>query len=161
MADFIFNRALGRAVEWYNNVKSNTPANSALVIMVLATSGLESDAVLKDKDTFADIVSGTTNEVTNAGYARIVLTDVELAAYAPDDTNDRTDLDIPDPVWGSGGTGPAAGDGWSRIVVGYDSDTTGGTDANIIPISSHDYVITPDGSQLNATVPAAGFFRAQ
>lgn len=159
MADFIFNRALGRAAEWYNNVKSNSPANSAIVVMVLATSGLESDATLKDKDTFADILSGTTNEVTNTNYARIVLTDAELSAYAPDDTNDRVDLDVPDLVWGP--PGPAAGDGWSKVVFGYDSDTSGGTDANIIPISAHDYVSTPDGSNLTANVPAAGFYRAQ
>lgn len=156
MADFVFNVAKGRVAELANRVKSNDPANSALVVVVLATSGLESDATLMDKDTLADVVSGTTNEVTNTNYARIVLTDADLSAIAADDTNDRMDIDIPDPAW----TSVAAGDGWSKILICYDSDTTGGTDANIIPLTCHDFVVTPDGSNITAQVPAAGFYRA-
>lgn len=71
MAGFSFNVALGREVELYNRVDSNDPANSAFIGMVLADSGLETDAVLKDFDTFAAILAGTTNEVTNSGYARV------------------------------------------------------------------------------------------
>ena len=156
MADFVFNIAKGRVAEFANRVKSNDPANSALVVVVLATSGLESDATLLDKDTLADVVSGTTNEVTNTNYARIVLTDADLSAIAADDTNDRMDIDIPDPAW----TSVAAGDGWSKILICYDSDTTSGTDANIIPLTCHDFVVTPDGSNITAQVPAAGFYRA-
>lgn len=157
MANFVFNIAAGRGIEFYNRVKSNDPANSALIIMVLATAGLESDSVLKDKDSFADIVAGTTNEVTNTNYARKVLTDVELAALpAPDDANDRYDVDMPDQEW----VGVAAGDGWSKLIVGYDPDTTGGTDAAIIPIAAYDFVFTPDGSNIQAVIDAAGFLRA-
>jgi hypothetical protein len=43
-------------------------------------------------------------------------------------------------------------------VIGYDSDTTAGTDANIIPLTCHDFVITPDGSTVTALV--TNFFRA-
>lgn len=157
MADFVFNIAKGRVVELYNRVDSNDPANSALVIAVLATSGLETDAVLKDKDTLADVLSGTTNEVTNTNYARKVLTDTDLAAFAPDDTNDRTDVDIPDLVWTPG---PAAGDGWSKLLICYDGDTTAGTDSNIIPLCAYDCSVTPDGSIIQATISASGFFRA-
>ena len=156
MADFVFNIAKGRVAEFYNRVDSNDPANSALVIAVLATAGLESDAVLKDFDTLSAVVAGTTNEVTNTGYARKVLTDTDLAALAVDDTNDRIDLDIPDQTW----TAVAAGDGWSKLIVCYDSDTTGGTDANIIPLTAHDFVVTPDGSDITAVIATAGFFRA-
>jgi len=158
MADFVFNIAKGRVVEFYNRVENNDPANSALVIMVLATAGIETDAVLMDVDTLAAVYAGATNEVTNTNYARKVLTDVELAALpAPDDTNNRYDIDIPDLLWTPG---PLTGDGWSKIVVGYDADTVGGTDANIIPLTAHDFVIVPDGSEIQATINAAGFFRA-
>ena len=95
MADFTFNVALGREVELYNRVDSNDPANSALIMMVLAGTGLETDAVLKDKDDFSALVSGTTNEVTNGSYARKTLTDANLAAYTVDDTNDRIVLVLP------------------------------------------------------------------
>ena len=156
MADFVFNIAKGRVAELYNRVALNDPANAALVILVLATTGVETDATLKDVDTVTALVAGTTNEVTNSGYARKTLTDADIAAFAPDDTNDRVDLDIPDQTW----TAVAAGDGWNDLVVTYDSDTTGGTDANIVPLTQHDFVVTPDGSDITAQIAAAGFFRA-
>ena len=156
MADQVFNIALGRVAELYNRVDLNDPANAALIIVVLATSGIETDAVLKDKDDLAAVVAGTTNEVTNTNYARKVLTDTDIVAFAPDDTNDRVDLDIPDQTW----TAVAAGDGWNDLLVCYDSDTTGGTDANIVPLTMHDFVVTPDGSDITAQIAAAGFYRA-
>lgn len=156
MADFVYNIAKGRVAELYNRVDLNDPANSALIIAVLATAGIESDATLKDLDDFTALVAGTTNYVTNAGYARKVLTDADIVAFAPDDANDRVDLDIPDQTW----TAVAAGDGWNDIVIGYDNDTTAGTDANIAPLTQHDFVVTPDGSDIIAQIAAAGFFRA-
>lgn len=158
MADIVCNIALGRVVELYNRVDSNDPANSALIVALLATTGLEADSVLKDKDTFADLVSGTTNESTNTGYARKTLTDSDLSAWAPDDANDRVDLDIPDQTWtgvANDGTG-----GISKLAVCYDNDTTAGTDANIVPMTIHDFAITPDGSDITAVIDPAGFFRA-
>lgn len=156
MANFVFNIALGRIVEFYHRVDNNDPANSAFIIAILATSGIESDATLKDKDDFSALVSGATNEVTNSGYARKTLTDSDLTAWAPDDANDRVDLDIPDQTW----TAVAAGDGWNDLVIGYDSDTSGGTDSGIVPCTQHDFVVVPDGSDIIAQVAAAGFFRA-
>ena len=156
MGNFIYNISLGRAAELYNRVDLNDPANSAIIIAVLAQTGIESDATLKDKDDLAAIVSGTTNEVTNTNYARKVLTDTSLAAFAPDDTNDRVDLDIPDQTW----TAVASGDNWSDIVICYDSDTTGGTDANIVPMTHHDFSLVPDGSDITAQIAATGFYRA-
>lgn len=156
MADQVFNIAKGRVAELYNRVDSNDPANSALVVVILATAGIEADATLRDVDTLAALVAGTTNEVTNSGYARKVLTDADLVAFAPDDTNDRVDLDIPDQTW----TAVAAGDGWNDFVVCYDNDTTTGTDSNIVPLTMHDFVVTPDGSDITAQIAAAGFFRA-
>ena len=156
MANFVFNIAKGRVAELYNRVKSNDGANSALIVLVLATSGLESDATLIDKDDVSALVAGATNEVTNSGYARKTLTDADLAALSPDDTNDRMDCDIPDQTWSA----VAAGDGWSKLVIAYDPDTTAGTDSSLIPLTAHDFVVTPDGSDIVAQINAAGFFRA-
>ena len=156
MADFVFNISKGRVAELYNRVDLNDPANSALIILVLATAGIEADATLRDVDTVSALVAGTTNEVTNSGYGRKTLTDADIVAFAPDDANDRVDLDIPDQTW----TAVAAGDGFNDFVVSYDSDTTGGTDANIVPLTQHDFVVVPDGSDITAQVAAAGFYRA-
>lgn len=158
MSDFVFNVSKGRVAELYNRVDTNDPANSALIIALIASTGVESDAVLKDKDDFAALVSGTTDFATNTGAGRKTLTDADLTAFAPDDTNDRVDLDIPDQTWtavANDGTGAI-----SDVVIGYDSDTTGGTDANIVPLTLHDFAVTPDGSDITMVVATAGFFRA-
>jgi len=157
MTNFIFNISLGRAAEFYNRIDTNDPAASELVIMLLAASGVESDVTLKRLDTFAAVVAGATNEATNTGYAKKVLTDADLVAFAPDDVNDRVDLDIPDQTWAgvaNDGTG-AIGD----LVIGYDP-VGSQTMTDIIPISQHDFSVTPDGSDITAQVAAAGFYRA-
>ena len=155
MADFVFNIAKGRVAEFYNRVKSNDPANSALIIVVIDASG-DTDATMRDRDDLAALLGGTANEVTNTNYARKVLTDADLAALSIDDTNDRIDLDIPDQTWAA----VAAGTAWTDVLVCYDPDTTGGTDSAIIPLTCHDFPMTPDGSDITAQVASAGFFRA-
>jgi len=154
VSDFTFNVGLGREVELYNRVDSNDPANSAFMLMVLAAAGLESDAILKDYDTFAAILAGTTNEVTNTGYARKTLTDTDLSAYTVDDINNRIVLSIATQTFAT----ISAGDSWSKLVIGYDADTTGGTDADIIPITAHDLRISglpvvPNGSDILVSLP--------
>ena len=155
MADQVFNIALGRIAELYNRVDLNDPANAVLTIVVVVST--DTDATIKDLDTLALVLAeALTAEVTNTNYARIELVDTDLAAFAPDDTNDRVDLDIADQTW----TAVAAGDNWTDLMICYDSDSTGGTDANIVPLAWYDFVITPDGSDITAVINAAGFFRA-
>lgn len=145
MANIVFNIAKGRVVELYNRVKSNDPTNSALILVPIETSGLESDATLIDKDDLAAVLSGTTNEQTTMG--RKTLTDADLAALpAPDDGNDRYDVSLPTTTW-TGATGNAI----SKILVCYDSDTTGGTDSSILPLTLFDFAVTPDGSDTQMT----------
>lgn len=152
MANLTFNIAKGRAIELYARVKSNDPTNSALILVPIETAGLEADATLIDADTLTALLAGTTNEQTTMG--RKVLTDVDLAALpAPDDVNDRYDISLPTVTWTA-----ATGNAISKIAVCYDSDTTAGTDANIIPLTLFDFVVTPDGSDVQMT--GGVFFRA-
>lgn len=152
MSNIVFNIAKGRVVEYYNRVKSNDPANSAIILVPIETAGLETDAVLIDKDDLAAVLSGATNEQTTMG--RKTLTDADLAALpAPDDVNDRFDVSLPTTTWVA-----ATGNAISKILVAYDSDTTGGTDSNIIPLTMFDAAITPDGSDVQLTTGV--FFRA-
>ena len=156
MADLVFNIAKGRVAELYNRVDSNDPANSVLLVIAL-NAGAATDATLLDYDTMAAI-EGDANaaEVTNSGYARKTLTDADLVAFAPDDTNDRVDLDIPDQTWTSVGAGSA----WTDLIVAYDNDSTSGTDSSVVPLTLHDFAITPSGSDITVQINAAGFFRA-
>lgn len=152
MANIVFNIAKGRVAELYDRVKLNDPANCALILVPIETSGLEADSVLIDVDTLTALVAGTTNEQTTMG--RKVLTDAELAAVpAPDDTNDRNERSLPTVTWSA-----ASGNAISKIAVCYDSDTTGGTDSNIVPLTLFDFAQTPSGADIQMT--GGTFFRA-
>ena len=160
MGDIVFNIAKGQGVELYRRVKSSDPTDSAFVIVLLASTGLVSDATLKDYDTLAAVLAGASNEATNTGYARIVLDDSDLAALpAPDDTNDRYNIDLRDfsfTAVDNDGTGEIG-----KLLVCYDSDTANGNDSNIVPLTAHDWVVTPDGNNLNAVIDTLGFFGAE
>lgn len=152
MANIVCNIAKGRVVEYYNRVKNNDPANSALILVPLETTGLQSDATLIDMDDLAAVLAGATNEQTTMG--RKTLTDAELASLpAADDTNDRYDISLPTVTWTA-----ATGNAISKILVCYDADTTAGTDSAIVPLCMFDFAVTPDGSDVQMT--AGVFFRA-
>jgi hypothetical protein len=144
MANIVFNRALGM-VAYYASLPA---ANDALVLVPLEAAGLETDAVLRDKDDMAAVVAGTTNEQTTAG--RKTLTGVTVTV---NDTNDRVEVDAADVTWTSP-TGNPVG----AVIVCYDPDTTTGTDADLIPLTKHDLTWTPDGS--NFTLSIADFYRS-
>lgn len=153
MANFTFNIAKGRVVEYYNRVKSNDPASSALIVVVL--KGGETQANMEDVDTLTALIATAADEVTGTGWNRKTLTDVELAALpAPDDTNNRYDIAVPTFNW----TPDVAADDSTGLVICYDNDTAAGTDANIIPLTHHDFVVSTDGNQV--VVNAGNFFRA-
>ena len=144
------------------DVKSNT---DKVCIIGAGSSGLAAAKTFSERGIPFDCleregdIGGLWNEATNTGYARKTLTDASLAALpSPDDTNDRYEVDIPDQTWtgvANDGTGAIA-----KLLVCYDSDTTGGTDANIVPLTAHDFVKTPNGGDITAEVHASGFFRA-
>lgn len=146
MADLVFNIALGK-VKYYAELPA---ASDALVVVPLETTGLEADGTLRDYDDLSALLAGTSNEQTTAGRKSITSVTVTV-----DDTNNRVDIDFADQTW-TGLTGNAI----SALLVCYDGDTGAGTDANITPLTKHDWVVTPDGSDVTAVVATAGFYRA-
>lgn len=149
MAAFQFNVAKGKSA-YYATLPA---ANDGLVAVLLASAGLETDAVLKDFDTLAQVVAGATDEATFGGYARQVLTGVVVAV---DDATDVQTVDFADPTWS-----PTTAQALGKLVVCYDPDTTGGTDADLIPLWADDYVITtPTSGSISYTVAAGGMFSA-
>lgn len=155
MANVVFNQAKGKAAEWAARVNANDPANSILVLEAI-NAGAMSDATAIDYDTFALLeADAAAAEVTNSGYARKTFNDSTGGiTITIDDTNDRVDVDVPDQTW----TAVAAGSAWTDLVFGYDSDSTSGTDANVVPATMHDFAVTPDGSDITSTI--AVFYRA-
>ena len=156
MADIEFNIAKGRIVELHNRVVNNDPTNSALIIVILKTA--ESDATLKDYATLSALLAGSNVEADFTNYARIVLDDGDLSAFTTDNTNDRNEVDFPDQtITDAGG---ATNNTTEKLLICYDSDTTGGTDANIVPLLAYDFVKTTDGSDLPIVVNSNGYYRA-
>ena len=163
MASIQFNVSKGREVELYNRVDGNDPANSAFILMVLASGSANGLNGLPDFDTFAAILAGGYTEVANTNYARKTVTDGSISPYTVDDTNNRILLTLPVQTF----TGPvSAGDIWDIGVWGYDSDTTAGTDANIVPITAHELrtaggiALVPDGVNNLVVDPSAGWIAA-
>lgn len=156
MGDFVFNVAKGRARSLHDRVKTGSPADSALVIVLLKTAA--ADATLIDQDDLDEILTGGSVEADFTNYARKVLVGADIDASVVDDANDRAGADLPDQTWTA--AGGASNNTLAKLLVCYDPDTTGGTDADIIPIAAFDFVITTTGGPLNAEVHAGGYIRA-
>jgi hypothetical protein len=130
--------------------------------MIIASGSVAGINGLADFDTFAAILAGGYTEVTNTGYARKTLTDASLSAYTVDDTNNRILLTLPLQTF----AGVSAGDTWDIGIWGYDSDTTAGTDANIVPITAHELrtaggiPLVPDGVNSLVVDPSGGWIAA-
>lgn len=101
------------------------------------------------------LVSGT-NHATEAGgsWGRKTLDDSLTGALVVDNVNDRMPATLPSVTW----TAPTTGQNTTGLLICYDSDTTSGTDANIIPLVHCDFVVTADGNDV--VLNAGDFFRA-
>lgn len=157
MGNGVFNVSKGRVNEYVYRVNNNDPANSALIVVLLASSGLVADATMADYATLSAVLAGASDEATNTGYARKTITDSGLTDPTVDNTNDWAYSIVGDQSWTLSNDGTGA---IGKLLVCYDSDTTGGTDANIIPCTYHDFVVTPDGSVVTADESSDGFYRA-
>jgi len=153
-----FNVAKGRAAELHHRVDANDPSTAVLVIVLLAYTNLVVDATMKDYDTLSAVLAGTTDEATNTGYARKVLTDTDISDFTVDDTNDWVLTDVADQVWSA-----VSNDGTGRIgglLVCYDAVSGSGTDADIIPLTYQPFDVTPNGGSITATIDSLGYFKA-
>lgn len=153
MADFAYNIAKGRVVELFNRVDANDPAASALYIIPVDVAAV-TDATLRDLDDFAAIITAGVTERAATGWNRKTLTDADITLPAPNDAGDSYDVDIADPVW----TAVTAG-AVTDLIICYAS-VASPTNAQLLPLTQHDFAITPDGTDVTADVPATGFYRA-
>jgi hypothetical protein len=150
MADLTFNIAKGRVVELHNRVKVGDPAAARLYAIPVDVAAV-SDATLRDLDDFAAIITAGVTERNANGWTRVTLAAADLTAIAVDDGNDRFPVDIIDLALGT----PTAGAS-TDVIICYASVSTP-TNAQLLPLTLHDFAITPDGSVVTATV--ADYFR--
>lgn len=150
MADLVTNVAKGRFISYAAQAEAS-PANEGLIAVVLEATGLEADAALQDHDTLAALLAGSSNEQTTMG--RKTLSGVTVTV---DDTANTAAFDAADITW-TAATGNATG----KLVICYDPDTTGGADSALIPLTLHDFAVTPDGTDITAQIAAAGLAVAE
>ena len=157
MVDIVFNISKGKVNAYVERVANNDPANSAIVIVLLQAS--EADAVLEDYDSLSLLLAAAGNTEANfTNYARKVLTDADLSAPAPNDTDNTQASDAPDQTWTN--AGGASNNTLTKVVFCYDPDTTAGDDTTLIPLTAQDYAPTTNGNDLVMNLNAAGFYRA-
>ena len=147
MANQVFNISKGRFVHYC----TLPAASDALIVVPIETTGLEADDTLNNYDDLAALLAAANNEQTTMGRKTVTAS----VTVTVDDTNNRVDVDMPDLTWAA-----ATGNAISKLLVCYDADTGAGTDSNIVPMTHHDFVITPDGSDVVAQIDSAGFGRA-
>ena len=149
-ADFVFNVAKG----YVKRFLEFPGVDDGLVAVLLEATSLEADSTLKDHDTLASILAGSSNEQTTMGRKTISPGQVSTAV---DDTNDWFSADITTDITWTAATGNAVG----KLLICYDPDTAAGDDSQIVPLTAHSFDVTPDGSDVTAQFSADGFYRAQ
>lgn len=147
MADLVTNIGKGKFL-YYAGLPGS---NDGLVAVVLEATGLEADDALQDYDTLSALLAGASNEQTTMG--RKPLASVVVAV---NDTANTANVDAADVTW-TAATGNATG----KLVVCYDPDIGTGTDADLIPLTLHDFAVTPDGTDITAQINAAGLAVAE
>lgn len=156
MADLVTNIAKGRVAELHNRVKAGDPAAARLYVIPIS-AGAVTDDQLADADDFAAMVTAGITERTTNGWNRKTLAAADLSTLTPDDTNNRMDVDIvADPTW----TAVASGGGATTDLVICYASVASPTNAQLLPLTVHDFAVTPDGSDITAVINAAGYFRA-
>jgi hypothetical protein len=151
MADQVMNVAKGK-FRYYCELSA---ANDALIAVLIKTSGLVADDTLNNYLTLSALLAGASDEADFTNYVRKNITS---ATITQDDTNNRVDVDVADQTWTA--AGGASNNPVSKVIWCFDPDTTTGTDADLVPLSHHDFVFTPDGSDVTLVVATAGLLRA-
>ena len=141
MANLVTNVGKGRFV-YYASLPA---ADDSLIAVVLEASGLEADEALQDHDDLAALIAGSSNEQTTMG--RKTLSGVTVNV---NDATNTASIDCDDITW-TAATGNATG----KLVVCY-KPTAASADSAVIPLTLHDFSVTPDGTDITVQIDAAG-----
>lgn len=146
MSNLVFNAAKGR-VGYYAGLPLT---NDALIAVVVQSTGIASDAAMRDYANLGAIFAGSSSEQTTMGRKTLSAVTVTV-----NNTDDRLEVDANDITW-TAASGPAVG----AVVICYDPDTTAGTDADLIPLVKLDMVVTPSGGDITLVFGVGGFYQA-
>lgn len=140
----VFNAAKGK-VAYYAGLPA---AADKLVVVPLEATGLVTDDMMADYTTLAALLAGASNEQTTIGRK-----DVTSVTVTPDNTANTQTASFSNLTWTA-----ATGNPVGALVVCYDP-TGSSADSALIPLTAHTWAVTPNGTDVTATV-SAGFFGA-
>ena len=151
MANFVFNIAKGKAGQYFQNVEDNSPSGCEIVVIPIESSGVEADDTLNNYDTVSALLAGATNAQTTMGRKDVTATGLTLTV---DDSGNLFKVEMADQTWTA-----ATGNAVSDLLIAYDP-TGSSADTALIPLTWHDFSVTPDGSDIVADVGANGIYQA-
>lgn len=144
MANLVTNIGKGRLVYYAAQAQAGT-GGAQLAAVVLEASGLEADGTLQDYDTLALLLAGASNEQTTMGRK-----DLSGVTVTVNDTSSEASYTADELVWAS-----ATGNPPGKIVIVYDP-TGSSADTALIPLTLHDFVMTPDGTTVTVSIDPDG-----
>lgn len=146
MGNIVLNVAKG-ATKHYASLPGT---NDALLLVPLESADLVADSTMKDYDTLAAVLAGASNEQTTIGRKTLGASDL---AVTVNDTDDRLEIHLETEQTWAAATGNQVG----ALLLCYDPDTTGGSDADLVPMAKFDWTMTPEGADL--VLPAGELLR--
>lgn len=156
MANQVMNIARGRIGYYMADALGLAGANSRMQIIILEVN--EADDVLNNHDDLAALIAGANTEATATGYDRTTgrVAAAGMTINIDDTANDAEAVVDSDITYTS-----VTGNAFTKLLCTYDSDITGGTDANIVPMTHHDFSVTPNGGDITADFDQTnGFWRS-
>lgn len=146
MANGVFNIAKGKVGYYTDDAMGLAGANSRIVIVVLDSSGLEADDTLNNYDNLSALLAASNNEASSTNYARKQIAAAGITFSVNDTSNAVQTVVDADQTW----TAVTGGNAWGKLLVCWDGDNTAGDDTNIVPLTYHDFVVTPNGGDITA-----------
>lgn len=144
MADGMFNIARGRSQQLLG---SGLGANDIEIVLLKAA---EADDTLNNYDDLSTLLGAAGNtEADFTNYARKSVVNASITVTV-DDANNRLTVDIADQTWATAGNG--TNNSLVKLIVCI---VLGAGDANRLPFTHHDFVVTTDGSDLTAQIPTS------
>lgn len=145
MTDNVFNISKGAVRKYVDD----NPAKLGVLLLKVA----ETEADLVDHDDLDALLGAAGN--TEADFTNYARKTALTGTVNQDNTNNRTDIDLPDQSWAS--AGGAANNTLVKLIIFVEITAA---DTGRIPLTHHDFALTTDGSTLTAQIDADGFFRA-
>ncbi len=144
MANQVMNFARGKIGYYAADALGLAAANSRLVVVVLEAA--EADDTLNNYDDLATLLGQAGNtEWTSPQYSRKEHAAAGVTSSVDDTGNTAKAVIDVDDTWTA-----VTGNATVKLLICWDGDNAAGTDSDIVVLTHHDFVVTPNGGDITA-----------